>query len=85
MEESKIPNYIVSVLGPEIRTGDSGAGLIYKDANNGRHYLRGVVSTRDLNTSTSFSTFTDISKHAEWLNNVRNRLEEALISIPRAG
>ena len=52
---------------------------MFRDPNNGRYFLRGIVSTADKDSPLNIATFTDISKHLDWLYKVRNQVEQNLI------
>lgn len=66
-------------IGAVARKGDSGGGLMFRDPYNGRYYLRGIVSTADRDSALNIATFTDISKHLDWLYKVRIEVEKELI------
>lgn len=69
----------IDFLGAGARKGDSGGGLMFRNSDSGRYYLRGIVSTTDGDNSTSVATFTDISKYVDWLDRVRARVMKELL------
>jgi len=64
-------NKIFLFLGPGVRKGDSGAGLMFLHSNF--YYLTGVVSLKDPNTNNSMAVFTDIKYHLQWVRELYNK------------
>ncbi|KAK7572041.1 hypothetical protein V9T40_014513 [Parthenolecanium corni] len=68
-----------SKTGAGARQGDSGGGLLYRDANTGLYYLQGVVSIKDP-TETSIAAFTDVAQYIDWINEIKKQcIDKGLI------
>lgn len=69
---------MVFVIGAGARQGDSGGGLLFRDASTGLYYLQGIVSIKDP-TETSIAAFTDVAQYIDWINDIKKQVEnEAL-------
>jgi len=51
--------------GTGARKGDSGSRFVFEEGD--RFYLRGIVRTKDKDSSSSISTFTDVSFYLNWI------------------
>jgi len=56
--------FFQSITGPGIRSGDSGAGFVFKYKD--RYYLPGLVSRKNID-ATSFAVFTDMVTYLNWI------------------
>lgn len=61
--------------GPGARRGDSGGGYVFLHPTSGRYYLRGIVSARVLNASTSLFTDVLFPDHVKWLESNLQEIE----------
>lgn len=65
-------------IGPAVRQGDSGAGLLFRNDKD-VYTVYGVVSWRIAALNTSVAMFTDIYHHIEWINDVKSTVDKRLI------
>lgn len=67
------------LVGAGARQGDSGGGLLFRNPSTGLYFVRGIVSTRDKYSNNSVATFTDISYHIEWIQELYQETEKQIL------